>query len=68
MIEIQSPHGTGPTGSRRLRQPGRPIRRAALYISGFCERHASPDSEPAAGEEYGGGDGWAINCLDYLLL
>lgn len=29
-----------------------------VVISSQAERYASPDSEPAAGEEYGGGDGW----------
>jgi len=31
-----------------------------FFIFLFAERYASPDSEPAAGEEYGAGDGSTI--------
>ena len=32
-------------------------------ISFSPQRYASPDSEPAAGEEYGGGGGWALDAV-----
>jgi len=36
-------------------------------VSILVERYASPDSEPAAGEEYGGGDG-SVPVLSVFLF
>lgn len=39
-----------------------------LVIGFVAERHASPDSEPAPGEEYGEGAGWAFRFLFLALF
>ena len=39
------------------------IRNVFTGISFYAQRHASPDSEPAPGEEYGGGAGWRMSFL-----